>query len=288
MNGRYWRLAAATLTSRWPSAVASALLAVLLLFTFLWPVISPYDPNHVDFDLSRQGPSLEHPLGTDQFGRDLMTRLAVGGRTTLLIAFIALVIIFVVGVAYGAASALGGRGTDAVMMRVLDGLFALPRIPIAIVILAAFKLNAQNVQTVALALGVVGWMLTARLVRGQLLSLRKHDYVRAARAVGASWRRVVRRHLLPNSAGVLAVVVLLELPTLVVGEAFLAVLGLGPQAPTATWGNIAQEGLHFNRIWQMTAATGMIVLFALTANVLVDALGEALNPRTQIAQRRAQ
>jgi ABC-type dipeptide/oligopeptide/nickel transport system permease subunit len=283
MNGRYWRLAAGTLASRRPSAIAVTLLGVLLLYMFFWPLVSPYDPNQVDFHLSRQGPSPEHPLGTDQFGRDLMTRLAVGGRTTLLIGTIALVIIFVLGVSYGAASALGGNTTDAVMTRVLDGLFALPRIPIAIVILAAFKLNAQNVQTVALALGLVGWMLTARLVRGQLLSLRKHDYVRAARAVGASWRRVVRHHLLPNSAGVLAVVVLLELPTLVVGEAFLAVLGLGPQAPTATWGNIAQEGLHFNRVWQMTVATGMIVLFALTANILVDALSEALDPRTQVA-----
>jgi ABC-type dipeptide/oligopeptide/nickel transport system permease subunit len=283
MNGRYWGLAAATLASRRPSAIAITLLGVLLLYMFFWPLVSPYDPNQVDFHLSRQGPSPEHPLGTDQFGRDLMTRLAVGGRTTLLIGTIALVIIFVLGVSYGAASALGGNTTDAVMTRVLDGLFALPRIPIAIVILAAFKLNAQNVQTVALALGLVGWMLTARLVRGQLLSLRKHDYVRAARAVGASWRRVVRHHLLPNSAGVLAVVVLLELPTLVVGEAFLAVLGLGPQAPTATWGNIAQEGLHFNRVWQMTVATGMIVLFALTANIVVDALSEALDPRTQVA-----
>jgi ABC-type dipeptide/oligopeptide/nickel transport system permease subunit len=283
MNGRYWGLAAATLASRRPSAIAITSLGVLLLYMFFWPLVSPYDPNQVDFHLSRQGPSPEHPLGTDQFGRDLMTRLAVGGRTTLLIATIALVIIFVLGVSYGAASALGGNTTDAVMTRVLDGLFALPRIPIAIVILAAFKLNAQNVQTVALALGLVGWMLTARLVRGQLLSLRKHDYVRAARAVGASWRRVIRHHLLPNSAGVLAVVVLLELPTLVVGEAFLAVLGLGPQSPTATWGNIAQEGLHFNRVWQMTVATGMIVLFALTANILVDALSEALDPRTQVA-----
>ena len=288
MNGRYWRLAAATLASRRASVIAIALLGVLLLFTFFWPIVSPYDPNQVDFDLSRQGPSPAHPLGTDQFGRDLMTRLAVGGRTTLMIATIALVIIFVVGVAYGAASALGGKTTDGVMMRVLDGLFALPRIPIAIVILAAFKLNAQNVQTVALALGVVGWMLTARLVRGQVLSLRKHDYVRAARAVGASWRRIVGHHLLPNSAGILAVAVLLELPALVVGEAFLAVLGLGPQAPTATWGNIAQEGLHFNRVWQMTAATGMIVLFALTANIVVDALSEALDPRTQAVPQSRQ
>ena len=108
MNGRYWRLAAATLASRRASLIAVALLALLLLFTFIWPVVSPYDPNHVDFDLSRQGPSPAHPFGTDQFGRDLMTRLAVGGRTTLLIAAIGLLIIFVVGVAYGAASALGG------------------------------------------------------------------------------------------------------------------------------------------------------------------------------------
>jgi len=137
----------------------------------------------------------------------------------------------------------------------------------------------------ALSLGVVGWMLTARLVRGQLISLRKQDYVHAARALGARRRQVLRRHLLPNSLGVLAVALLLELPTIVIGEAFLAVLGLGPQPPTATWGNIVDEGLHFGRVWQMTIATGMIVLFALAANVIVDALSEALDPRSQVARR---
>jgi ABC-type dipeptide/oligopeptide/nickel transport system permease subunit len=284
MNVRYWRLAGTTLAARPLAVPGVALLLLILAFILLWPVVSPYDANGVNFDVSRQGPSFAHPLGTDQFGRDLLTRLATGGRTTLLIVVIAVAIIAAVGITYGAVSALGGRLTDAFLMRVLDGLFALPRIPIAIVILAALKLNAQNVQTVALALGVVGWMLTARLVRGQLLSLREHDYVRAARAVGASWRQVVRRHLLPNSAGIFAVALLLEFPTVVIGEAFLAVLGLGPQAPTATWGNIIQEGLHFGRVWQMSLATGMIVLFALAANVVVDALAEALDPRSQIAR----
>jgi ABC-type dipeptide/oligopeptide/nickel transport system permease subunit len=288
MNVRYWRLAATTLAERPPALPAVTLLGVILAFVVISPVFSPYDPNNVDFAISREGPSVAHPLGTDQFGRDLLTRLATGGRTTLLIVAIAVAIIAMLGLTYGAFSALAGRLTDAFLMRVLDGLLALPRIPIAIVILAALKLSAQNVQTVALALGVVGWTLTARLVRGQLLSLRQHDYVRAARAVGASWLQVVRRHLLPNSAGVFTVALLLELPTVVIGEAFLAVLGLGPQAPTATWGNIVQEGLHFGRIWQMSLATGMIVLFALAANVVVDALGEALDPRSQVGQRMSQ
>ena len=285
MNARYWRLAATTLASRRLALGAAALLAVIVAFVLVWPMVSPYDPNGVDFDVSREGPSAAHPLGTDQFGRDLLTRLAAGGRATLVIVAIAVVIIAVLGIAYGTVSALGGRVTDALLMRVLDGLFALPRIPIAIVILAALKLSAQNVQTVALALGVVGWMLTARLVRGQVLSLREQDYVRAARAVGASWRQVALRHLLPNSGGVVAVALLLELPTVVIGEAFLAVLGLGPQAPTATWGNIVDEGLHFGRVWQMSLATGMIVLFALAANVVVDSVSEALDPRSQVARR---
>jgi ABC-type dipeptide/oligopeptide/nickel transport system permease subunit len=284
VSRRYWFLAAATLAQRRTTVAAGIVFGLVLFHAVVWPLVSPYGPNDVDFSQSREGPSPAHPLGTDQFGRDLLTRLAAGGRTTLLIVGAALLIIFVCGLLFGATSALAGRKTDMFMMRVLDGLFALPRLPIAIVILAALKLNAQNVQTVAFALGVAGWMLTARLVRGQLLSLRQQDYVRAARAAGAGWGLIVRRHLVPNSAGILAVALLLELPTVVIGEAFLAVLGLGPEAPTATWGNIAQQGLHFHRLWEMSLATGIIVLFALSANVLVDALGEALDPRTQVVR----
>lgn len=117
-----------------------------------------------------------------------------------------------------------------------------------------------------------------------MLALRTQDYVRAARAVGASWAFVARRHLVPNSAGILFVAVLLELPAVVVGEAFLAVLGLGPGPPTATWGNIAREGLHFERLWVMFLPSAIIAAFALSANVLVDALHDVLDPRRLPAQ----
>jgi ABC-type dipeptide/oligopeptide/nickel transport system permease subunit len=245
----------------------------------LWPLVSPYGANDVDFQRSVQGPSLDHPLGTDAFGRDLLTRLAEGGRTSLAIAALALGIILVIGVAYGTVAAVAGGKVDAVMMRLLDGLFAIPRLPVAIVILVALRLNAQNVQTVAFALSIVGWMLTARLVRGQVLSVKSREHVRAARAVGAGWTHIARRHLIPNSAGIILIALFLELPTVVLGEAFLAVLGLGPGAPAATWGNIAQDGLHFGRLWEMFLASAVIATFALAANILLDGLHDVLDPR---------
>jgi ABC-type dipeptide/oligopeptide/nickel transport system permease subunit len=260
---------------RLPAAAFTA----FVLGCVLWPRISPYGADEVDFSVSAQGPSFAHPLGTDQFGRDLLTRLAAGGATSLTIAAIALAIILGVGTAYGTIAALAPKQVDSLMMRLVDGLFALPRLPIAIVILVAVRLQGQNVETVALALAVVGWMLTARLVRAQILSLESREYVRAARALGARTTHIALRHFIPNSLGILLVAVLLELPAVIIGEAFFAVLGLGPDPPTATWGNVAQEGLHFGRLWQMSLATAAIAGFALTANALVDRLGDRLDPR---------
>jgi ABC-type dipeptide/oligopeptide/nickel transport system permease subunit len=259
--------------------LAGALFLAVIGYCLLWPVFSPYEANEVDFSVSRQGPSADHPLGTDQFGRDLLTRLAEGGRTSLLIVSAALALILVFGLVYGTVAASFGRKTDALLMRLLDGLFALPRLPIAIVILAGLRLRAQNVPTIAFALGVVGWMLTARLVRSHVISLRAREYVHAARALGAGWFDVARRHLVPNTVGILLIAVLLELPTVVVGEALLAVLGLGPEPPRATWGNVAQEGLHFGRVWMMFIASAIIAFFAISAYVLVDALHDRLDPR---------
>ena len=259
--------------------VAGGLVLAIVAFCVVFPLLSPYGADEVDFSVSREGPSLAHPLGTDQFGRDFLTRLAAGGRTTLLIAGAALAIILAIGVVYGTVAAVSGGKVDAAMMRLVDGLFAIPRLPVAIVVLVALGLNAQNVASIVFALSVVGWMLTARLVRGQVLVLKTRDYVRAAHALGASGAHVARRHLLPNSAGILLVAIFLELPTVILGEAFLSVLGLGPAAPTATWGNIAQEGLHFTRLWQMVLATTAIAGFALSANVFADGLHDALEPR---------
>jgi oligopeptide transport system permease protein len=259
--------------------IGGALFVFVIGYCVVTPLVSPFDPDDADFSISRQPPSAAHLFGTDQFGRDLFTRLAVGGRTTLLIAFAALGIILVVGLAYGTVAGLAGRRVDMVMMRVLDGLLAIPRLPVSIVILVVLSLRAQNVQTVVLALSVVNWMLTARLVRGEVLSLRKRDYVRAAQALGAGRLAVARRHIVPNSLGVVIVAVFLELPGVVVGEAFLSVLGLGPEAPTATWGNIALEGIHFGRLSMLVLPSAAIALFAVSANFLADGLHDALDPR---------
>jgi ABC-type dipeptide/oligopeptide/nickel transport system permease subunit len=268
------------------TAIAAVLFASIIAYCVLFPLVSPYEANGVDFTQSRQTPSLHHPLGTDTYGRDLLTRLAVGGRTTLLIASIALSAILAAGVIWGTTAAMAGGLVDSVMMRLVDGLLAIPRLPVAIVILVALRLNAQNVLTIALALAVVGWMQTARLVRGQVLSLTRRDYVRAARALGASRFEIARRHVIPNSTGIILVAILLELPTVVLGEAFIAVLGLGPDPPTATWGNIAQDGLYFARLWEPFLASTAIALFAISANVLIDSVDEMLDPRRRVAMRR--
>lgn len=263
-------------------AVPAVLFLGIIAYCLLLPLFSPYGANEIDFAQNREGPSLAHPFGTDQFGRDLLTRLAVGGRTSLLIATIALGVILAIGVVYGTVAALAGRRVDGAMMRVVDGLFAIPRLPVAIVILVALRLNAQTELAVAFALSIVGWMLTARLVRGQVLALKTRDYVLAARAVGASWPQIARRHLLPNSVGIILIAILLELPTVILGEALLSVLGLGPEPPTATWGNMAQAGLHYSRAWEMFLASAAIALFALSANVLVDAVHDVVDPRRRL------
>jgi ABC-type dipeptide/oligopeptide/nickel transport system permease subunit len=280
-RGRMPRMRA--LVHRRSAVVAALLFAAVVGYCVFWPMLSAYGPDDVDLARSAQGPSGAHPLGTDQLGRDLLVRLAVGGQNSLLISGIALAIILLVGIVYGTTAAMAARNVDAAMMRIVDGLFAVPRILVAIAVLVALKLSAQNIQTIAFALSIVGWMLTARLVRGQVLSLKVRDYVTAARAVGASRIQIAARHLIPNAAGVILVAILLEVPTVIIGEASLAVLGLGPEPPTATWGNVAQLGLEYSRVWDMFVATAMIVVFALSANVLVDAVHDALDPRRDTA-----
>jgi ABC-type dipeptide/oligopeptide/nickel transport system permease subunit len=264
--------------ARRPGIAGVALLA-LVLFCVVWPGISPYGANDVDFELTRQAPSFAHPLGTDQFGRDLLTRLAAAGRVSLAITGAALAIILALGFAYGASAGLAGGKVDMVLMRLLDGLLALPRLPVSIVILVVLSMKAQTIWAVVFALSVVSWMLTARLVRGQVLVLREAEYVRAARAVGARRGRILLRHILPNTLGVLVVAVLLELPGVILGEAFLSVLGLGPNPPTPTWGNMAVEGVHFHRVWNVALPSATIAVFAVLANLLADAFQESLDPR---------
>jgi oligopeptide transport system permease protein len=283
MTGRK-RMAGAFVRSR-TALVGGAIFLAVIAYCVLVPILSPYDPSDADFSKVRHAPSAEHWLGTDQYGRDIFTRLAAGGRTTLLIAAGALAVILVIGVTYGAVSGLAGGRVDNVMMRLLDGLLAIPRLPVSIVILVVVGLQAQNVQTIILALSIVNWMITARLVRGEVVLLKRQDYVRAAQALGAGPAAVARRHIVPNALGIILVAVFLELPAVILGEAFLAVLGLGPEAPTPTWGNIALEGITFGRLWLVFLPSLALAIFAVGANLLADGLGDALDPRRWASAR---
>jgi ABC-type dipeptide/oligopeptide/nickel transport system permease subunit len=278
MRGRFWRDTARRYARNRP-AVAGAFVVLLVVGAcLLVPVLSPHDPYAIDFSQRTQWPSAEHPLGTDLFGRDLFTRMALGGRTTLLVASGAVALILLIGLVYGIVAGVAGGRVDEVMMRVLDGLLALPRLPVMIVILVFVGLRA-NLWTLVFALAIVNWMVTARLVRTQIVTLREQPFVRAARGLGAGWGQIAVRHLAPNALGVLVIAVFLELPGVVLGEAFVSVLGLGVNPPDATWGNIAQEGIERGRLYLVVLPSAAIGLVAVAANFVADGLHDALDPR---------
>ena len=264
------------------AAVATgAIFVLLLLFVVVWPFVSPYDPNKIDFGIKAQGPTLDHPFGTDNFGRDLMTRTAVGGRVSMGIGFGATIAILVIGVAYGSISGFVGGRLDDAMMRVLDTLYGLPYLPFAIIVTAIF--GNVTFTTMVVALSIVSWFTTARIVRGQIITLKENDYVRAAKAVGARWTRVLGRHLLPNTLGVLIIAIFLELPGVILGEAILSFIGLGISPPDASWGQMANEGRTAYRTSPHIIAVPSIAIatLILSANFIADGLRDALDPRTR-------
>lgn len=263
-------------------AVAAGVVFVLLvLYCIVWPIVSHYDPYKVDFSLANQSPTLDHPLGTDRFGRDLLTRTALGGRVSIGIGFAATIVILVIGIAYGAISGFVGGYLDNAMMRFLDALYGLPYLPFAIITLAI--LGNVSFWTMVIALSVASWFTSARIVRGQIITLKENDYVRAARAVGARWYRILLRHLLPNTLGVLVIAIFLELPGVILGEAFLSFIGLGISPPDASWGAMAQDGRAVYRIYpyQIIIPSVAIATLVLCANFVADGLRDALDPRTR-------
>ena len=276
-----WRDALRRYSRNRAAVLAGSVFVLLLLFVIIFPFVSPYDPDKIDFALKAQGPSLHHPFGTDNFGRDLMTRTAVGGRVSMGIGFGATLAILLIGVAYGSISGFVGGRLDNGMMRLLDTLYGLPYLPFAIIVTAIF--GNVTFWTMVVALSIVSWFTTARIVRGQIITLKENDYVRAARAVGARWYRVLGRHLLPNTLGVLIIAIFLELPGVILGEAILSFIGLGISPPDASWGQMANDGRTAYRIAPHIIAVPSIAIatLILCANFVADGLRDALDPRTR-------
>jgi len=263
------------------AVVAGVLFLVLVLYVIFVPIFSPYDPYAVNFSEAYLPPSLSHPFGTDQYGRDLFTRAALGGRVSIGIGFAATIAIMGIGIVYGSISGFIGGKLDNGMMRFLDALYGLPYLPFAIIVTQLFQ--TVNFWVMVIALTIASWFTAARVVRGQIISLKENDYVRAARAVGARWYRILGRHLLPNTLGVLIVFVFLELPGVILGEAFLSFIGLGINPPKASWGSLAQDGrdVYLAHPSMILIPSILIAWLILCAFFIADGLRDALDPRTR-------
>jgi oligopeptide transport system permease protein len=263
------------------AVLAASVFGLIVLYCIFAPIFSPHDPNALDFSLANQTPSWDHPFGTDNFGRDLLTRAALGARISIGIGFGATIAILLVGVVYGSISGFAGGRLDNGMQRFLDALYGLPYLPFAIIALQIF--NTVTFWTMVVSLSIASWFTTARIVRGQVLTLKENDYVRAAKAVGARWYRILVRHLLPNTLGVLIIAIFLELPGVILGEAFLSFIGLGINPPDASLGSMAQDGYAAYRQYPHiivipSVAIGAIVL---CAYFIADGMRDALDPRTR-------
>ena len=261
--------------------MAVAGLITLILFCVLaliTPWIAPYGYEQQNLILGATPPSLEHWLGTDTLGRDLLTRILYGGRVSLAVGFVATSVALVIGVLYGTIAGYVGGRVDAVMMRLVDILYALPFMIFIILLMIIF---GRNILLLFLAIGAVEWLTMARIVRGQVQSLRRQEFVEAAVSLGLSQWSIIRRHLIPNALGPVIVYTTLTIPSVMLLEAFLSFLGLGIQPPQSSWGVLISYGVEtmeeYPWLLYFPGLVLSITLFAL--NFLGDGLRDALDPR---------
>lgn len=271
--GRAWRVFAQNRLA----VTGLVLLALIVLASLLGPVLSPYGTNEQDVLNRLQPPSWQHPMGTDELGRDSLTRILAGGRISLTIGALAAFAAVAIGVVVGAVAGLFGRWVDTVLMRVVDLALSLP--DLFILILAAALLG-PSFATMVLIIALVRWMSVARLVRGSFLSLREREFVEAARAVGVGRFRLVRRHLLPNSLSPVIVAATLAVASAIIAESTLSFLGLGLQPPTSSWGTILRnaQAQIFTSPWIAVFPGLMIFLTVISINFVGDGLRDALDP----------
>lgn len=263
---------------------AAVLLAAIALPCLFAPVFAPYDPSAQPDIIALQSrpPSLMHPLGTDPFSRDVLSRLIYGGRLSLTVAIVATLVSVTLGTAYGGIAGYASGLTSSSLERVLDALLSIPRLLLLIAIFAAWR--DIPLAGFVIVLGLTGWYGLARLVRGQVLALKGHDFVASARALGASRSRIFVRHILPNVMTPVIVAATLGISRVIVLEAGLSWLGIGVMPPTPSWGNMIQDGSdQMAAHWWISLFPGLaIVMTVMAFNVLGDALLRALSPRRSV------
>ncbi|MDM3871148.1 ABC transporter permease [Porticoccus sp. W117] len=253
-------------------------LSLLVVVSLLTPWLAPYPYDLQNLELGATPPSWDHWLGTDTFGRDLLTRILYGGRVSLAVGFVATGVALLIGVLYGAIAGYAGGRIDAAMMRFVDILYALPFMIFIILLMVIF---GKNILLLFLAIGAVEWLTMARIVRGQVQNLRHQEFVEAATAIGLSRWAILHRHIIPNTLGPVIVYTTLTIPNVMLLEAFLSFLGLGIQPPESSWGLLINYGVETMEEYPwLLIFPGLalsITLFAL--NFLGDGLRDALDPK---------
>lgn len=266
----------------WNSRVGFAIVALLVLLAVVGPAIIPHDPLERGAS-TLQGPTWEHPLGTDRLGRDMLSRVVAGARLSLLAAFLVTIMIVIMGFVVGSITGLVGGAVDAVLMRIVDMLLALPSLILGLAIAGFFR---PSLITLMLALTSVTWGGYARLVRGLVLSLRESEFVAASRALGGTHAHILGHHVVPMVLPHLVVLATLEMGSIVLAISFLSFLGLGVQPPTPEWGAMVNEGrTFFVSAPHVLLVPGMAISLAVLGfNLLGDGLRDAIDPK--LVERR--
>ena len=266
------------------AALASLIILFLMVaLVIIGPMVSDWDHEIPDWDNYSTPPSLEtgHLFGTDALGRDLFVRTMIGGRISLLVGIVATLVSLLIGISYGAIAGYFGGRIDNLMMRFVDGIYAMPFMFFVIVLMVIF---GRNIFLIFVAIGAVNWLDMARIVRGQTLSLKNKPFVEAARACGATELQIIRRHIVPNLLGVVIVYVTLTIPQVILIESFLSFLGLGVQEPLTSWGALVNEGAQELETapWSLLFPAGFLAATLFAFNFLGDGLRDALDPKDRV------
>ena len=258
--------------------MALVILVIMILAAIFADFLTPYGPYDSELSQVKAGPSWAHPFGCDENGRDILTRILYGARISLSIGIVASLLNFVIGVTYGGIAGFAGGKVDRIMMNIVDVLYSVPMLLYVILLMVVLKPGLINI---FIALGIAYWLPMARIVRGQILAMKEQEFVLAARTIGASKRRILQKHLIPNAIGAIVVTLSLSIPDAIFTEAFLSFIGLGVSAPMASWGVLASEGVTSLKAYpfQLFFPAVAISVTMLAFNFLSDGLRDVLDPK---------
>ena len=277
-NFSLWKDAWTRLSNNKLALFGLVTLVFFCIIAFLAPWIAPYGYEEQNLILGASPPSHQHLLGPDVFGRDMLTRIMYGGRVSLLVGFIATSVALVIGVSWGAVAGYAGGKLDAFMMRLVDILYALPFMIFIILLMVVF---GKNLLLLFFAIGAVEWLTMARIVRGQVMTLKKQEFIEAAHSMGLTKQIIIVRHIVPNALGPIIVYATLTVPNVMLLEAFLSFLGLGIQPPESSWGLLINYGVETMEEypWLLIFPGLALTLTLFALNFLGDGLRDALDPK---------